>query len=221
MKTLNENVEARPDSWNWAVPPGQILLDHIIDNNVSKTVLARELQIDRSELIRICAGSAPITDEMAAKLSISLGTSKKLWLNLEETYRHGEKRMSEVLKLNLDGLEHVPYRELMDRGYIANRQAKGESNKISILFDCLMFIGFPSIDTWIAQTNQPNSMFRLGRPGTINTAEVSAWLRICDLEVEIPRNSYNQRLFQEKRRASMFDNCKAEGLLSSDRAHVE
>ena len=64
--------------------PGLVLREWIEDRSV--TEVAKRLNITRAMLSRILNGKASITAEMAVRLSILLGTSSKVWSDMQQDY---------------------------------------------------------------------------------------------------------------------------------------
>lgn len=65
--------------------PGRILKEYIMDYSV--TDIAQRLGVTRVTLSRIINGKAPITSEMAMRLSKLLpNTSPKFWLGMQSQY---------------------------------------------------------------------------------------------------------------------------------------
>ena len=70
-----------------AIPPGKILLDTIEALSISKTELARRMDLPTQVINEIIKGKKEITADTAAQLEKVLGTPARIWLNLERGYR--------------------------------------------------------------------------------------------------------------------------------------
>ena len=69
------------------VHPGEILLEEFLRPAViAQTTFARKLGWTRARLNEIVKGKRGITAEAALDLAKALGTSAKLWMNLQATY---------------------------------------------------------------------------------------------------------------------------------------
>ena len=67
--------------------PGEHVKDILIDNaGLTITEAAEGLGITRTSLSRLINGHAGISTEMAFRLSLFLGTSIEMWLNLQIQY---------------------------------------------------------------------------------------------------------------------------------------
>ncbi|MCR4303760.1 MAG: HigA family addiction module antitoxin [Gallionella sp.] len=67
--------------------PGEILLEEFLEPaNITQVAFAQKLGWTRARLNEIIKGKRGITAEAALDLSAVLGTSAKLWMNLQATY---------------------------------------------------------------------------------------------------------------------------------------
>jgi addiction module HigA family antidote len=67
--------------------PGEILLEEFLKPaNLTQTALAEQLGWTRARLNELIKGKRGITAESALDLADALGTSAKLWMNLQATW---------------------------------------------------------------------------------------------------------------------------------------
>ena len=67
--------------------PGEILLDEFLEPaGITQTEFARKLGWTRARLNELIKGKRGITADAALDLAEALGTSAKLWMNLQATY---------------------------------------------------------------------------------------------------------------------------------------
>ena len=78
--------------------PGEILLEEFLEPaGVSQAAFARQLGWTKARLNELIRGKRGITADSALDLSEVLGTSAKLWMNLQSTYdldRAASKRVA-------------------------------------------------------------------------------------------------------------------------------
>jgi len=78
--------------------PGEILLEEFLEPaGVSQAAFARQIGWTKARLNELIRGKRGITAESALDLSEALGTSAKLWMNLQSTYdldRAASKRVA-------------------------------------------------------------------------------------------------------------------------------
>lgn len=73
--------------------PGVILKEEFIDElGLTITVVAKKLNITRSQLSNIVNGKAGVSPELAFKLGKAFGTSAEHWINLQTQYDMAEAR---------------------------------------------------------------------------------------------------------------------------------
>jgi addiction module HigA family antidote len=70
--------------------PGEILLEEFLKPaNITRRAFAKKIGWSRARLNDLISGKRKITAEMALDLAEALGTSAKLWMNLQATYDIG------------------------------------------------------------------------------------------------------------------------------------
>ena len=68
------------------VHPGEILVEELVELDLSVSQLAAALAAPTSQVKAILQSDEGITAEMALRLSRYFGTTAELWLNLQKTY---------------------------------------------------------------------------------------------------------------------------------------
>ena len=77
-------MDAQPEN---PFHPGEMLLDEFLKpTRMTQAALAQKIGWSRARLNDLIRGKRGITVEAALDLSETLGTSPKLWLNLQATY---------------------------------------------------------------------------------------------------------------------------------------
>ena len=74
--------------------PGDIIQEALEELNVSLREFARAMEIAPSTASRLLTGKAALTHEMAIKLSVVIGSSPEMWLNLQTTWSLAEAQKS-------------------------------------------------------------------------------------------------------------------------------
>lgn len=69
-----------------AFHPGYYIADIIEDMGISQAEFATRIGITAKTLGWLINGQANITNDLAKKLSVMMGTSAEVWLNLQSTY---------------------------------------------------------------------------------------------------------------------------------------
>lgn len=69
------------------VHPGEVLRDDVIPaSGMTKTAFARQLGMSREALHNVLSGKSAVSTLMALKLARLLGTSARMWLNMQQAY---------------------------------------------------------------------------------------------------------------------------------------
>ena len=74
--------------------PGDIIQEALEELNVSLREFARAMEIAPSTASRLLTVKAALTPEMAIKLSVVIGSSPEMWLNLQNTWSLAEAQKS-------------------------------------------------------------------------------------------------------------------------------
>ena len=82
MTTSNEPLYS-----DWAIPPGEGLLEEIEYRGIPRDQLAASLSLPVEAVDELISGERAITPDIAVSLEVTLGISAQLWLNLEARYR--------------------------------------------------------------------------------------------------------------------------------------
>lgn len=67
--------------------PGEVVKDALLDGtDLTVGDAAKRLKVDRTTLSRLLNGRSGMSADMACRLSLLLGTSAEVWLNLQRDY---------------------------------------------------------------------------------------------------------------------------------------
>lgn len=87
--------KARP---NFAVPPGESILEMMENMGITHSDLALKLDITIESLDEIIKGKQPINKDIATNLEQITGVSSDLWLDLETGYKEQLRYLQGELK---------------------------------------------------------------------------------------------------------------------------
>ena len=112
--------ETYPYSPDYAVCPGETILEVIESQGITKEEFAERVGITPKHLIDLCKGTAPITQEMALRLERVTGTPSRLWCNLETNYRQTLLRLQEQKdrEETKAWMKSIPFQERINRDQI-------------------------------------------------------------------------------------------------------
>lgn len=77
-----------------AFHPGYYIADIIEDMGVSQAEFATRMGITAKTLRKLINGQVNISNDLAKKLSVMMGTSPEVWLNLQNTY---DQKLMEIV----------------------------------------------------------------------------------------------------------------------------
>src|SRR5262245_41067714 len=105
---------------DYAVPPGDTLLETIDALGISQSELAERMGRPKKTVNEIIKAKAAITAETAIQLERVLGVSADFWISLEANYRAALARLEEraALERQQAWLDEIPLRELVQRGWL-------------------------------------------------------------------------------------------------------
>jgi HTH-type transcriptional regulator/antitoxin HigA len=69
-----------------AFHPGYYLKEIVEDMEITQDEFAKRLNTTPKTISKLLSGQIPLSDDIAMKLSIMLGTDVDLWLNLQKKY---------------------------------------------------------------------------------------------------------------------------------------
>jgi len=172
----NKKNKFEPD---YAVPPGETLLEINESLNMSKKELALRLELTEQTINRIIKGIQPITYTTANKLELVTGISAKFWNNLETNYREQLAKLQEQeqLKINILWLNKIPVTELIKRGFV-----KQSDSKIEQLRNILQFYGVSSVKSWESVWERPKLAARRSLCFETKPEIASAWIRCGEIK---------------------------------------
>ena len=81
-----------------AFHPGYYIADIIEDMEISQTEFAARMGTTAKTLNKLINGQANISNDLAKKLSVMMGTSPEVWLNLQNAY---DQKLIEIERLKI------------------------------------------------------------------------------------------------------------------------
>lgn len=170
--------------------PGESLQELLDERQMSQAELADRTGRPRKMINEIVKGKAPITPETALQLERVLGVAASFWGELERNYRDHLAREQEeqLLQDSADWLRWIPVRELIDRGWIAEREGGVEQAR-----EVLNYFGVASPAEWEVVFRVPQASFRRSTYSESDAGALAAWLRKGEVEAQRIRCSAFER----------------------------
>jgi HTH-type transcriptional regulator/antitoxin HigA len=187
----NPLPEWRPD---WAVAPGEILLETLQERGMTQSELANRIARPLKTINEIINGKASITADTAIQLERALGVSARFWTNLEAAFREqiARQEAARELEANATWIDDFPIRDLIRRKLIRKTGAKADT-----LAELLSYFGISSPEAferhWVKA-----AAFRSSPAFAMSLKAAAAWLRWGQIEAGKIENApaYDSRKFR-------------------------
>jgi len=180
---------------DYAVPPGDTLLETIECLNISQAELAERTGRPTKTLNGIIKGKVAITAETAIQLERVLGVDAGFWLKLESNYQEAVARIKEkeALQTELEWLKSIPIKEM-----IAYKWIPASKDSIELIRSALQFFGVASVSAWKNHWANPEVSYRKSLCFESNPGSLTAWLRKGEITAQaLSCGPYNRAKFLE------------------------
>ena len=166
---------------NYAVPPGETLLETIETIGMSQAELAERTGRPKKTINEIIKGKASITPDTALQLERVLGIPAGFWNNLEWNYQETLARLSEEERLQkqISWLDELPLNAMIKFNWI-----KPYENKVQQLQEVLNFFGVASLERWREKWLGSQVSFRKSHVFQSHPGALASWLRKGELEAQ-------------------------------------
>ncbi len=163
---------------DYAIPPGETLLDTIEALGMSQAELSERTGRPKKTINEIIKGKAPITPDTALQLERVLSVSAAFWNNLEKNYRETLARLAEQERLQeqIAWLSELPVKTMVKLGWI-----KPFKEKVHQLQEVLNYFGVASPECWRDMWLRSQVAYRTSQAFVSDPGAVSAWLRKGEL----------------------------------------
>jgi HTH-type transcriptional regulator/antitoxin HigA len=187
---------------DWAVMPGELLLEALEDRGMSQSDLARRMGRPIKTINEIVNGKASITPDTAIQLELTLGITADFWINLEAAYRAqlARTRSEEELSTYSAWATSFPVKDLARHNLIEKTP-----NPTANVAALLRYFRVTSPNAWEVQWLTPAADFRASPTYESKPHAASAWLRWGEL-------------LAEQISTTPFDATNLQGIISDVRA---
>jgi HTH-type transcriptional regulator/antitoxin HigA len=178
---------------NWAVMPGEILLEALQDRDMTQSELAQRLGRPLKTVNEIIKGKAGITAETAIQLERALGISASFWTNLETQYRDTVARHQAQAELETQAswADRFPVADL-----VRHRLIERGPTKAATLANLLSWLGLSSPEAFDRLTSA--AAYRASPAFTASPEAVTAWLRWGETQAAaIKASPFDAQRFRE------------------------
>ncbi len=188
----NELITYEPD---YAVPPGETLLEALEEAGLTQAELARRAELSPKHVNRLAKGHATLTPAVAVKLERVLGIPSQFWNAREANYQARLTRLAErqATAEDLEWLKLLPWRELRKRGYLPQ-----SDDKATLIAEAKRFFGVASVAAWHSVWSQPAASFRRASAYEVDQGALASWVRITEIKAaEVDRGIYDPSRFRK------------------------
>jgi addiction module HigA family antidote len=181
-------MAVEPFAWrpDWAVAPGEILIEALEDRAMSQSELARRMGRPTKTINEIVNDKAAITPDTAIQLERTLGISATFWNNLEASYREhlARERAQQELEEAAAWADAFPIKDLVRHKLIERGSTKGDT-----LASLLRYFAVAAPTAWERHWLAPAVSLRASLASASSPHAVAAWLRwgeiiAADIETE-------------------------------------
>lgn len=161
------------------VHPGETLKEELEARFMTQDDLALRTGLTAKHISEIINQKAGITSDVAIKLEMVLGITASFWNNLDSNYSEflARKKQESELKNAISFLKDIPYRTMIKRNWIPNRE-----NKRHILEEVFKFLGFNDAKGFNSYIEELATSFRLDNNCDHNVKQLAIWLRKGEIE---------------------------------------
>ncbi|WP_321530125.1 ImmA/IrrE family metallo-endopeptidase [uncultured Desulfuromonas sp.] len=180
---------------DYAIAPGNTLHEVMESLNMTQKELAKRLEMAELSLIRIFAGTQPISYETANRLEMVTAVPARFWNNLEAEYREQLAKIQERERLEAEiaWLKSIPVKELIERDCLPQ-----EDEEVEQLRSTLQFFGVASVDAWNQVWEAPKVAARRSKCFESRAGDAAAWVRQGELQAQdIECEPFDRNRFKE------------------------
>jgi addiction module HigA family antidote len=166
---------------DWAVPPGETLLETIDALGITQADLASRTGHTPKMINEIVRGKAPIRPTTALEFERVLGIPARFWLNLEANYSTSLAEIDEraYLTTATSWVKEFPWSALVKAGAVVDVR-----DPIARARALLGFFRVANLETWNARWASPDVAYRRSPAFQSRPFAMSAWLQLGERAAE-------------------------------------
>lgn len=167
---------------DYAVPTGEFILEWLEEMEITQAELSRRMGVSAKHVSKLISG-APLSADVAVKLSLATGIAAEIWLGYEATYRADVARLA--LSAELAGERQLansfPLSELRARGVItATMHRPG-----AVVMELFAFFGVATTEALRERVSRPSLALRQGTAHPASDAALASWWRLVELDIAV------------------------------------
>jgi len=170
-------------SWNpnYAVPPGEILAEHLEVRGWSQAELARRTGKSAKLISEIISGKNPVEPDTALALERVLGMKAEVWNNIEANWRLFKAREADQKKAE----EHAAWVRSFPLASLKKRGIVPDTRNIAQVRDSLLaFFGVASEAAFASRWQEAAVTYRHSKARASSPEALRVWLRLGEAAAE-------------------------------------
>jgi HTH-type transcriptional regulator/antitoxin HigA len=173
-----------------AIPPGEYLLEAVIEKGLTQSDLARRMGRPEQKINEIVKGSKAITPDTALQLELVLGVPAHIWTGLEADYQLIRARQQAQRDIEREAVDvgRFPYAEMAKQGWVTKTRKPAEKVR-----ELRRYFGVASLAN-LAGVKSYAPAFRKSDHQNLSHEALAAWLRAGALQAEqIPAQPFSKK----------------------------
>lgn len=179
---------------DYAVPPGETLVEVLEELGLSQAELARRTGLSTKHINQIVNDRAPISVDVAIVFERATGVPARLWNNLESRYQEQRARLeeSERLAQEVGLLEELPIAAMVRAGLLTKRRSPEQR-----LREVYQFFGVADREALVNTWDNAMASFRMSQAHEPRAWAIAVWLRMGELAARrIPTRPFDDTAFR-------------------------
>lgn len=175
-------VDQRRVERDWAIPPGEVLSEALVERGWTQAELARRTDRPLKTINEIVNGKAALTPDTALQLELVLGIPAHIWLNLERSYGEWQARQRAAERLGQaagDWVARFPTADMTRHGLIEKSRSKS-----ALAAALLRFFRVANESAWQRHWTSVPVALRKSRISQPKLESLAAWLRWGEIEAD-------------------------------------
>lgn len=167
---------------DFAVPPGETILEFLEELGMSQRQLATRLDLSPKHVNQLVQGLVSLSPEVAERLELVTGMPARMWNRLEADYQTTQQRLRsrEDLGELSAWLNDFPLKELQRRKVLPDKP----NDSTSRIQQLLSFFGVAHVSTYRELYLSPAVSFRQSPALEAKPGAVAVWLRMSELAAQ-------------------------------------
>lgn len=177
-----------------AFHPGYYIKEVLEDMEMTQSEFAKRLGTTDKTLSKLLAGEIPLSDDIAQNLAQMLGTSVKVWLDIQATYKEKaiEIKKRKSFDLEKEYIKSIDYKYFVQLGEVED--AKNIEDKIIQLHKCLKVSSLSVLSKKDFLVACKTAVASVSEKNIINS---NAWIQIAlNMAERIDCKPFNKKLLQ-------------------------